>query len=107
MQYLDSVLLVSPLGKLADDVYYQKAKLLIKKKDYLGAEELLQKVLTRYGDDILGDDVAFTLAELYDYYLKDNQKAMECYQTLMRNYPGSVFVVDARKRYRELRGDFN
>ena len=107
MQYLDSVLLVSPLDKLADDVYFQKAKLLIKKKDYLGAESLLQKILTRYGEDILADDAAFALAELYDYYLKDIPKAMECYQTLMRDYPSSVFVVDARKRYRELRGDFN
>lgn len=107
MHYLDSVLLISPLGKLADDVYFQKAKLLIKKKDYLGAESLLQKILTRYGDDIVADDAAFALAELYEYYLKDISKAMECYQTLMRDYPGSVYVVDARKRYRELRGDFN
>ena len=30
---------------------------------------------------------------------------MELYQQLLTNYPGSLFAVEARKRYRSLRGD--
>lgn len=105
MKMLDSVILVSPLDKLVDDVYYQKAKLLIKKNDYLGAEALYQKILSNYPYEVLADDAAYSLAELYEYYLKDNQKAMDSYQKLMMDYPNSVYVVDARKHYRNLRGD--
>ncbi|MBQ7551591.1 MAG: tetratricopeptide repeat protein [Bacteroidales bacterium] len=105
LQMLDSVLQVAPAGKLADDVYFQKAKILIKKKDYLGAEQLLQKILTAYPYELLADDATYQLAELYEYYLKDISRAMEYYQKLLKNYPDSLYTVDARKHYRELRGD--
>lgn len=104
---LDSVLMVDPYGKLSDDVYYQKAKLAIKRKDYLSAEQLLGKIISSYSYDLLGDDATFLTAELYDYYLKNTAKAMEFYQKVLKDYPDSLYTIDARKRYRELRGDFN
>ena len=105
MKMLDSVLIVSPHGPLVDDVYFQKAQILIKQGNYLKAEEYLLKILKEYPNDILGDDATFLLAQLYEYYLKDMTKAMEYYQAILKNYPASIFVVDARKKFRELRGD--
>lgn len=105
LQMLDSVLQVAPAGKLTDDVYFQKAKIAIKQKNYFGAEQLLQKILTTYPYELLADDAAYQLAELYEYYLKDTSKAMEYYQKILRDYPDSLYTVNARKRYRELRGD--
>ena len=102
---LDSVLIVSPYGKLADDVYYQKAKLAIKRKDYLGAEQLLGKIVSNYSYDLLADDATYLMAQLYDYYLKDTAKAMELYQKMLKEHPDSLYTNDSRKRYRELRGD--
>ena len=104
---LDSILMVDPMGKLADDVYYQKAKIAIKKKDYLGAEQRLQKVATTYSMDLLGDDATYMLGQLYDIYLRNSTKAMEYYQKILTDYPDSLYTINARKRYRELRGDFN
>lgn len=106
LQMLDSVLILAPFGKLADDVWYQKAKIHIRQKDYFAAEKELQKITTGYAYDLLGDDAWYSLAQLYEYYLKDTQKAMDAYQKLMKEYPGSIYVVDARKQYRTLRGDF-
>jgi len=107
VKMLDSVLVVDPFGKLADDVYFQKAKIAIKQKDYLGAENLLQEILKSHSMELLGDDAAYLMAQLYDYYLKDSNKAMEYYQKVLKEYSDSLFTTDARKRYRELRGDFN
>lgn len=107
LQMLDSILILDPYGKLADDVYYQKAKIFLKKKDYLGAEQLLNKVITDYTYELLGDDATFLMAQLYDYNLKDSNKAMEYYQKILTVYPDSLYTIDARKRYRELRGDFH
>ena len=104
---LDSILMVDPMGKLADDVYYQKAKIAIKMKDYLGAEQRLQKVATTYSMDLLGDDATYMLGQLYDIYLRNSTKAMEYYQKILTDYPDSLYTINARKRYRELRGDFN
>jgi predicted Zn-dependent protease len=102
---LDSILLIDPLGKLTDDVYFQKAEIAIKANQYLQAEQYLQKIISTYAYDILGDDATFLLAELYEYYLKDNQKAMEYYQKVMKEYSGSIYANEARKRFRTLRGD--
>lgn len=106
LQMLDSVLLLDPFGKLADDVYFQKSKIQIRQKDYFAAEKELQKITTGYAYDLLGDDALYALAQLYEYHLKDTSKAMDTYQKLMKEYPGSIFVVEARKQYRTLRGDF-
>lgn len=105
MRMLDSILIIDPFGKLADDVYFLQAKLLIKRGDYFGAEKLLQKIIESFGYDILADDALFLLGELYEFYLKDTYQAMEYYQTLIKEHPGSLYVVEARKRFRTLRGD--
>ena len=107
MILLDSILMLDPYGKLADDVYFQKAQIAIKQKAYLKAEEYLTTILRSYSTDLLADDAMFLLAQLYDYYIKDSVKAMDYYQKILKDYPDSLFAVDARKRYRELRGDFN
>jgi outer membrane protein assembly factor BamD (BamD/ComL family) len=37
--------------------------------------------------------------------LKDTAKAMQYYQDLLTGFPGSLYTVEARKRFRALRGD--
>lgn len=107
VKMLDSVLVVDPYGKLVDDVYFQKAKIAIKQKDYFGAENLLQEILKNHSAELLGDDAAYLMAQLYDFYLKDSNKAMEYYQKVLKDYSDSLFTTEARKRYRDLRGDFS
>ncbi|MBO6081335.1 MAG: tetratricopeptide repeat protein [Bacteroidales bacterium] len=105
LRALDSVIILSPFGSLVDDALYQKALILIKQKNYLEAERLLKEVIEKYGDQLLADDATFQLAELYEYYLKDITQAMEYYQKILKDYSDSLYVVQARNRYRALRGD--
>lgn len=102
---LDSVITLDPFGTLVDDALYQKALIFIKRKDYLGAEALLKKIEENHGSELLADDAVYQLAELYEYYLKDFTKAMDYYQKIIRDFSSSLFVVEARKHYRSLRGD--
>lgn len=105
LKALDSVMILSPFGTLVDDALYQKALILIKQKNYLEAEKLLKRIVEDYSDQLLADDAVFKLAELYEYYLKDIAKAMEYYQKILKDYSDSLYVVQARARYRALRGD--
>jgi len=59
----------------------------------------------KYSFDILADDATYKLALIYEEDKKDKVKAMELYQKLMTSYQGSTYVVEARKKYRLLRGD--
>lgn len=105
MKYLDSVLVAAPFGQLNDDVYYLQAQMLIRQKDYFTAETLLKKIIDVYSFDLLADDATFLLAELYEYYMKDIPQAMEMYKKLLKDHSDSIYAVDARKRFRALRGD--
>ncbi|HPE39615.1 MAG TPA: tetratricopeptide repeat protein [Bacteroidales bacterium] len=105
LKYLDSITIYSPLSPLTDDVLYTRAQIATRQKDFFAAEKYYKKILEYYSTDILGDDALFKLAELYEYYLTNIPEAMACYQKLLKEYPGSLYVVDARKRFRYLRGD--
>ncbi len=102
---LDSINTLFPNHALADDILYKKAKLEIKHGKYTEAAGFYEAILTNYGTDILADDALFNLADLNENQFKNNNKAKELYQQLLEKYPGSLYVVEARKRFRKLRGD--
>ena len=76
-----------------------------KKGNFEEAATLYQAVVSGYAHEILADDALFKLADLQEMKFKNKDKAMELYQNLMVNYPSSIYIVEARKRYRALRGD--
>lgn len=102
---LDSINLIFSTHTLGDDIYYKKAEIFKKLGRYAEAAKMLQNVVEFFPDGIYGDDALFKQAELYERFLGDNEKAKALYQELLTKYPGSIYVVDARKRYRALRGD--
>lgn len=102
---LDSMLVEFPAHTLTDETWYKEAGIYFKKGNFAKASELYFKVFEIYPDDILGDDALYKLALLTENNLNDKAKAQELYEMLLTKYPGSLFVVDARKRFRALRGD--
>ena len=105
LKTLDSIETLGTYHPLFDEVLYKKAQIMIQKKDYTEADTLLGKLIRFYPNDILGDDAMYIRAQLNENQMNNKQKALEYYQKLITDYPGSIFVADARKRYRFLRGD--
>ena len=102
---LDSINILFAKHSLADDIYYKKGQIFAKLGKYKEALEAYQRVVDVYGDEIYGDDAMFAMAEIYQYKLKDLEKAKSIYQEFLTKYPSSVYTVEARKRFRKLRGD--
>ncbi len=102
---LDSLLLVYPNHSLEDDVIYLKAKIYFKKRAYEQSAALLQQIVDKHADSIRADNALFELAGLYETQLKNTEKAKELYEKVFTDYSNSTFAVEARKRYRILRGD--
>lgn len=102
---LDSINTLFPNHALADDILYRKAQIELKHARYTEAAAYYDTIVKNYGDDILGDDALFKLAGLNENQFKNLDKAKELYQQLLIKYPGSLYVVEARKRFRKLRGD--
>lgn len=102
---LDSLSKLFPEHRLGDEILFEKAEISVKRRDYLKASEYLNKIIETYPTDLLGDDATFKLAEIYRKHLNNNEKASELYKKIITEYPSSLFVVEARKQFRELRGD--
>lgn len=102
---LDSVLNKFPAHSLTDEAWFKKAEIFLKKGMNDTAAVYLNNIVEKYPDDILADDALFRLGDLYENQMSNKPKAMELYEMLLTKYPGSLFVVDARKRFRNLRGD--
>ncbi len=90
---------------LIDDVLFLKAKIAEKSGNIELAIANLKKIIENYAYDLLGDDAAYKLAEIYDYRLKNKEEAMKYYKKIIFDYKGSIYVPEARKRFRALRGD--
>jgi hypothetical protein len=104
---LDSIRMLGLYHSLDDEVLFSKAGIYLRKKDFASADSILDKIVRDYKDDILADNALFKRAELQAGVLNNKDKAMELYQQLILDYPGSLFTAEARKRFRQLRGDFN
>lgn len=92
-------------SSLIDDIYFEQYKIAKKQQKYSEALEYLLKIEKQYPTDILADDAIFYAAELYQNFLNDNLKAQNYYEKIILEYKDSTFVIEARKRYRLLRGD--
>ena len=102
---LDELTRTFPDHSLQDDVLYTKATIFKKQRNYTEAAALYQEIIEKYADEIKADNALFELAELYENQLADPEKAKALYEQIFLDYSGSTFAVEARKRYRALRGD--
>ncbi len=94
-----------PDHSLQDEILYARAKAALRSNNADTAIYFLDQLLSKYAFDILADNALFMKAQLYEFQKNDPQKAMELYEQLLLKYPASLYVVEARKRYRFLRGD--
>ncbi len=104
-QKLDSIAETYPDHSLQDDLLYSKANIYRMKKEYEPAIDLYNTIIEKHVEEIRCDNAIFELAELYEKHLKDTTKAMEYYEKLFIDFSNSTLAVEARKRFRILRGD--
>jgi TolA-binding protein len=72
---------------------------------YQDAAKMYERFTAEYPESIALDRALIQLGRIYSLGLKDNTKAIAAYQHLLEKYPNSIYVSEARKRVRELRGD--
>ena len=90
---------------IEDDVLFNQAALYLKEGQYENTISNLLKIISIDAEGILVDDSYYLLAEVYKKKIKDTEKASEYYQKIIFEKPSSIYLVDARKKYREIRGD--
>ncbi|MEJ6980790.1 tetratricopeptide repeat protein [Pedobacter sp. P351] len=105
LKTLDSINILYPKNSLEDDILMSKARIFQKQNLLDKSIEQLNLIVAKHGTDLWADDALFMLAEIYELSLNNNAKASEYYQKIIIDFPGSLYVTEARKRFRVLRGD--
>ncbi|CAM2740940.1 Tetratricopeptide repeat-containing protein [Flavobacterium succinicans] len=75
--------------------------------NYSQALQQYQVIIAQHSDGIYIDEALFFAAELYVKYLNDPEKAKPLYEKMIFNHQDSIYFVEARKKFRQLRGDTN
>jgi tetratricopeptide (TPR) repeat protein len=80
-------------------------KIYEKTGDYNLALSQYQEIADHYSDGIYIDEALFFSAEIFNKKLLAPEKAKSLYEKIIFNHQDSIYFVEARKSFRELRGD--
>ena len=102
---LDSIAIAYPKNSLADDILIAKAKIYNNTNELAKSTIALKDLIANHPTSIWIDDALFMLADILENKLNEPEEAKKLYQQLVTDYPGSMFNAEARKRFRNIRGD--
>ena len=105
MLFLDSILTEYKSHSLTDEIYFRKYEIFRKMGKIDLAISMLEKIVNEFSYDILYDDALFNLAQIYESYKNDIERSIVIYETILLECSGSIYIAEARKKYRNLRGD--
>ncbi|MGE5313969.1 MAG: tetratricopeptide repeat protein [Acidobacteriota bacterium] len=102
---LNDVILQSGEAPLCDDAMLKKAEYETKIKRPVDALRTLQGLLSAFPKSTERDKAQFRIGEIYQYSMQDKGNAIAAYSAILAEYPNSLFIDEARRRIRALRGD--
>lgn len=83
----------------------KQAQLFEEKIQFDKAKVNYERIIQDFKDHILIDDAIYALAEIYANKLAQPEQAKARYESIIFNHADSIYFVEARKKYRALRGD--
>ena len=102
---LDTILTEHKGETIEDQALFMQAKLYEKLGQWEKAALNYEYIIANYRDEILADDAYYYLAEIYETHLARPEKAKDLYENILFNHEDSIYFIEARKRFRMLRGD--
>ncbi len=95
----------NPNHPIVDEAYWRLASLYKQKGQFESAINYLNKILELFPLDILADDAMYEKGIIYQDHLGKDDLAIQTFQEFLKEYPGSLYAAESRKRIREIRGD--
>ena len=103
---IEKLLITSSSAIVREKLHFRLFKNYEATRQFDKALEQLAQIRQDKASDLYLDDALYFSGIIYSDYKKDKDKAMEYFLNLIKEIPGSVYISDARKRLRRLRGDF-
>jgi outer membrane protein assembly factor BamD (BamD/ComL family) len=87
---------------VVDDVLYRKSRIHLANNEPEPAVEMLERIAREFPSGLLADDALYLLADTYNFRFNDRRKAADTYRRILFEHPGSIYVPQAREKFREL-----
>ncbi len=94
-----------PSVSLVDDAVMRIAELHLLLNHPEDALSVFRRVAVDMPGSVLRDRAQMRIGEVYENRLRDRARALEAYEKVLEQFPTSLYVEEARKRIRTLRGD--
>lgn len=105
MMALDEIQETYPGHPVIDNVHFLRGRIYTEQKEYEKAVAQYEEIVLNHGFGLLADNALMKIGRIQEDFLQNKELAMDAYQRILLDYKGSLFVVEARKRFRNLRGD--
>ena len=92
-------------SSLADESLMHVGNILALLQRYQEAITAFERLMNNFPESLVLDQALMNIGQTYQNGLHDKIKAMAAYQQVLEKYPNSIYVSEARKRIRILRGD--
>ena len=102
---LDTILKTHKTATIVPQALMTQAQLYFKDNNPSKAQENYLTILKDYPHGLLAAESCYELAKLYQYEFNDLENTMKYFEKIIFEYPSSIFFVEARRRFRQLRGD--
>lgn len=99
---LDSIFMISLYHEVFDDVWKREAEIYYISHQYEKSRVLLEKLVAQYPYGLLADDAIWMLGEMELRNFNNHLKAAEWYKKILTDYPASLYVPEAREKYRSI-----
>jgi len=94
-----------PSVSLVDDAVMRVAELHLLLNHPTDALSVFRRIVVDMPTSVLRDRAQMRIGEVFESKLGDKAKALDAYEKVLELFPTSLFVEEARKRIRTLRGD--
>lgn len=105
--YYQEALLKNPKTEIEAVALLRLGELELELQNPTAALSYLQRILSDHPESIYRDEAYFISGHLYQNYLQQSDQALVMFEAIIMNHADSIHFVEARKRYRNLRGDVN
>lgn len=75
--------------------------------NFTEALRLYKNIIDVHAESIYIDEALFFSAEIYDSHLKQPEQAKPLYEKMIFNHQDSIYFIESRRKFREIRGDNN
>lgn len=90
---------------IEDEALLKQGVIFEKTENFKGAENNYLKIIENFSEDILADEALFRVARLYETKFDLPDEAKKYYERILFEHEDSIYFVEARRKYRMLRGD--